>query len=242
MAETIKKVILLDIRESSENPNDANIQVMDENHCFWLTAKGINKPNSKNRSNLLIGSLIEIEYFSARLRDKTSKLKKAHLLSDIDYNNSALLKFLQKIIIFLKQFAHYPTKNIFFKYQELLEFINDLNSAQYLFTKTYLVHSLLKPLGLEPNYYQCHVCGRKDQIVFFDYNKGGFECQEHSNGYKLPTHLLANFFNADHNFHDYLTKTTLEIDTFIYTKVLQYLKNNGLFIDWEPMKGIKKND
>ncbi|WP_406613970.1 recombination protein O N-terminal domain-containing protein [Mycoplasma corogypsi] len=74
MAETIRKCVVLKIAQIEENTSI--VTFFDENGTFSLRALGLSKINSKNRMNLQIGNVVEIEYFKARLIGSLGKLKK----------------------------------------------------------------------------------------------------------------------------------------------------------------------
>nr|WP_307916550.1 hypothetical protein [Mycoplasmopsis bovis] len=82
----------------------ALVTVLGTNGVFKLFAPGLTKTTSKNRQNLQIGSICEIEYFKARFVNKLNKLKKANLLILPHYEDNLVLKFIAKNGAFFRKF------------------------------------------------------------------------------------------------------------------------------------------
>ncbi|WP_416738040.1 DNA repair protein RecO [Mycoplasmopsis meleagridis] len=244
MAEKIEKVILLEIFPYRENSNDAIIKVMNNRKIFSLLARGINKAKSKNRANLQLGCLVEIEYFKARMSNRLSKLKRATLLTQLNYKKVELIKFINKIILFLLAFENLNTKFIYREYIRILKSINSLSASQFHFAKTYLVTKLFRPFGIEPNFYSCHVCFKKNNIAYFNFTGGGYECTEHNDNNFISSKLLELIYFSYHSYDNYIKKTDIISDEFIYRNYLIFLDANGILITWDKVSysSIKKGE
>ncbi|VEU76717.1 DNA repair protein RecO [Mycoplasmopsis columbina] len=232
MAETIEKVIFLNFLDSNTSDNDAIIKVLGEKNSFYLLAQGVNKSESKNRNNLIPGALVEIEYFKARLANSTSKLKKANILSNIDLKNIENLKFLQQIILYLSNFEQRTTK-IYNAYLQVLDAFELLTSVQKIYAKTFLIMQGLEYWGINPNFFACCDCGQREQIVDFRFEHGGYKCIKHAGNYRKSHKLLMLFYYAKNDFYAYLKEATVELDYQIYYELLNHIKNNGIYINWE---------
>ncbi|MEA4115283.1 DNA repair protein RecO [Mycoplasma sp. 744] len=234
-----QEVILLEINDLSANENDCIIKVMSENGIFNLLAKGINKAHSKNRANLLIGQLINIEYFPSRYFHSLSKLKKATLLTTLDYKRNDLLEFIIKISNFLNAFTFNKTTKIFFEYKNIINHISQLSSTELNFVKTYLLMQGLSDLGIEPIFNGCHICSSREKISNFDFYNGGFECYKHNQNVFLSSKILELIYYCKFNYDKYIKLVSIEIDTFIYQHLLTHYERHGIYLSWDQKVKIK---
>ena len=229
--ESITNGILLSLAPYQEEPNHSILQVFTSNGKISMIAQGVNKPNSKNKSNLQVGGVIQFTYFKARLNGKMSKLKKANLQKQIDildYNNAL---FVKKIILYLH---HIEEKfyNAYRFYNELFDFIS-LNKNSYLMT--FFVANTLISFGLQISIKGCVECKSINNICDFSFKEGGFLCDIHKiNDKKIG--LLKSHFYLFTNLANYIENTTPEENNQIYLELLKLLMNNGIFVDWEEFK------
>ena len=78
--ETIIKGFFLKEYISKTNENDSTIFIFGiDGIIYKLYSKGINKPNSKNRNNLIDYSFVEVEFFKYRNK-RDGLLKKVKLI------------------------------------------------------------------------------------------------------------------------------------------------------------------
>ncbi|WP_027120342.1 recombination protein O N-terminal domain-containing protein [Mycoplasmopsis lipofaciens] len=228
MAEKIEKVILLDINDYSNDENAGIITVLGKNGVFSLLAMGINKGNSKNKSNLQVGSLIEIEYFKARLNNKLNKLKKAKLLYEIDYSNKFNLVYVAKATKFLKNFTSNAV-NIINTYIETFEF---LGKGYNDFLLTYLIANSLYYFGLKPNIESCVECNSPGNLCDFEFYIGGYLCALHAKKQRWTKELKSVYYLFQ-NLKTYMQICIPQVNNKIYLELLHYLKDNGIYINWE---------
>lgn len=226
MAEKILQVVVLDIQNANTSDNDAIVQVYSKNGIFSLLAKGVNKSESKNRVNLQIGSLVEIEYFQARLNNKMSLLKKATLISDIDYSNRFNLIFIQKAVNLLKHFPK-PYYTLFEAYVNCLNYLGlGKNSMLY----TYLLAHTLNYFGIGVNVSKCCECNSPSNLCDFKFYKGGFLCGNHMSEQRW-TKELKSIYYMYHDLKIFLQICISKVNQTIFYELNQYLEENGIYLN-----------
>ncbi|UUD34788.1 DNA repair protein RecO [Mycoplasmopsis caviae] len=226
MAEKIMQVVVLDIKNSPSSDNDAIVEVYSKKGIFFLLAKGINKSESKNRTNLQLGSLVEIEFFQARIQNKMSLLKKATLISDIDYANRFNLIYIQKAITLLKQFpkAYYP---LFESYVNTLNYLG-IGKNSLLFT--FLLSHTLNYFGLGVNVSKCCECNSPSNLCDFKFYKGGFLCGTHMVNQRW-TKELKSIYYMYHDIKIFLQICISKVNQTILCELKEYLEENGIFLN-----------
>ncbi|WP_129647248.1 DNA repair protein RecO [Mycoplasmopsis maculosa] len=227
MAEKIIEAIVLRIEDYYENDNDSLVTFLTKNGLIKVYSKGINKPISKNRNNLIIGSLVEIEYFEARIKNKISKLKKARIKIMPNFNDISILKLIKKSVIFLSNFYE-KCENVFNAYKTILEKQNDIQSS-YLFT--YLLAQSLDYFGIKPITEYCYNCKTPGNLCDFEFYKGGFICGDCSNK-KRWTKELKSFYYLFKDLNTFVNVVTPEINKLIYNELIIYLKDNGIYLNY----------
>ncbi|MDZ7293127.1 DNA repair protein RecO [Mycoplasmopsis pulmonis] len=222
MAEIIKKGILLSVKDYSEH--DVILKVLFIGSTEAILAKGIRKIESKNRSNLIVGSIVEFIYFKARLETKISRLKKASLIQLFDFTSVQNQFLFQTIFHFINQLTKID-EYFFQSYSDILNYQNkDCNSHII----TFLYFRAMKSLGIEPNFSSCYRCGSFAQIVNVKVHEGGFLCSNCSLKRK-PIRMLKNFYYLTFTFKDYLRNTTFDENEIIKQELISYLEENGFY-------------
>ncbi|TKA59008.1 hypothetical protein MBOVa_4130 [Mycoplasmopsis bovis 8790] len=244
MAEKVEKVIVLKIEEYTQNENAALVTVLGTNGVFKLFAPGITKTISKNRQNLQIGSICEIEYFKARFVNKLNKLKKANLLILPHYEDNLVLKFIAKMVLFLENFND-NAKEVFDAYVEcLLKYDHYVkNGFEDLETKdnplrymiTYLVSKALKYNGIQPNHHRCISCNSPANLIDFKFSEGGFICGECTSNQRW-TKELKSFYFLFNSLDKYILMSNKAVNDIIYNEIINHLIKNGIFVNWEILK------
>ncbi|QCZ36968.1 DNA repair protein RecO [Mycoplasma nasistruthionis] len=225
MATTIERALVLDVFHKQNN--EFVITFFNQKGAFSLFALGLNKPASKNRSNLLQGCIVEIEYFKARLPRKMGKLKTAHLIETIDYskfNANDMFLNLSRLWQRIKQ----PNRvyQLFVRYIKLLDAKNKWKMLTYFYANS------LEYFGVHLDFQGCALCFSRQSLIDFDLNQGGFICFNHTTG---PNHKnpLVEYIWA--SFNDIRTYFEINLtDNFdilnIYQKAINdYIKITEVF-------------
>ncbi|WP_027334847.1 DNA repair protein RecO [Mycoplasmopsis felifaucium] len=234
MAEVIEKVVVLELKPYAENTNDAILYALTKNGVKAFLAKGVNKSESKNRANLQIGSVCEIEYFPTRLLDRVNRLKKANIIAMPNYENRFVIKFVSKAVIFMKHFNKYCPE-ITQAYEECLKHQNDGKTA---FLVTYLVASALKYYGIMPNIERCIECGSPGNLCSFQFYLGGYFCGLHTKKQRW-TKELKSIYYLFKNLSVYLNVCIPSVNEIIYKELLAHYISNGICVDWEKDINVK---
>lgn len=234
MAEKIEKMIILEVKEYAEVENAALVTALTDHGILTLIASGIFKPTSKNRPNLLPGSISEIEYFPTRLKNKVARLKKANIIVEPDYENAFFGKiFIDKAIKFLKHFPN-PYPPIYNAYVECLKHQKEGKSVYLL---TYLVANGLGYFGIQPNIETCVECGSPGNLCDFELYYGGYLCGNHiKNNKRRWTKELKCYYYIFKNLNTYLNICIPEVNEKIYRELISYYIDNGIYVDWENLK------
>ncbi|ADE19803.1 DNA repair protein RecO C-terminal domain-containing protein [Mycoplasma crocodyli] len=227
MAESIIKGITLKVIETI-HPK-ASILIFTNSGHLSLYAEGIFNTNSKNRSNLILGSLVEVEYFRARLNNKMSKLKKVSILKEVDVTQLFNSLFIQKIIYI---FDYITVKNNLVDiYEKLIDFIGIGRNSHIL---TILASYILTYNGYEPNFSKCSECGSFKNISDFEFYKGGYLCQNHSKN-SISIEELEAYYWLRNDHKKYIEEVTPTINKLIYQKLINHLSEIGFAISWEDL-------
>ncbi|MGZ9797107.1 DNA repair protein RecO [Mycoplasma sp. 4013] len=188
MALLVAKAIVLEIIEKSEN--EFYVTFFNDKGVLILFAQGLNKQLSKNRSNLQIGSLVEIEYFSARLKGRIGRLKRVNLLHIFSITSSDTNIFLLKLI---KLFKNLKIPNHIFNFYTLnMDKFKKDNLKKYLCV-FYAQSSVY--FGVKPSFNKCRICHQRKNLVDFSILEGGFICSNHNlNDTKNQEQLLLYWY------------------------------------------------
>ncbi|RIV16685.1 DNA repair protein RecO [Mycoplasmopsis gallopavonis] len=224
MAETITHGIVLEIYQNEENL--FLVSFFTSQGKLVLAAQGLDKPLSKNRVNLQIGSLVEIEYFKARLEGKIGKLKKAHLLKSIDISDTKNAQFVEKITKLLQNFT--SSNHLMGFLPQLYSLISPLNNDRIL---TFLYAQSLIYFGIAPNFNSCRICLNMKNLIDFDLLAGGFICNRH--GQKetdKSMEYLQAIWCSFHSLKKYLIFTNNSLNQKILIQYKEAIIDNGYFI------------
>ncbi|UUD36368.1 recombination protein O N-terminal domain-containing protein [Mycoplasmopsis citelli] len=204
---TIKEAIFLNQKQVGQN--EFLTTFLTSQGQVTLFAQGLNKPLSKNASNLVEGGLCIIEYFQARQKQKIGRLKKVSLLGQYNFGDEFVFRLLKRIqnmalsIHFDNEFIQtYHLVNGIFDNEHFFQVIN-------LFLVT-----LIKYHQVEINVISCALCSSK-RITSFDLNQGGFLCSSHCQKTKSAQLLewIYYLFNAP---TIYIGESQSDLDKIIY--------------------------
>ncbi|ATO30683.1 DNA repair protein RecO [Mycoplasmopsis bovirhinis] len=191
------KAIVLSIKIT--NDNNHIVSFFTNYGVLKLVASGITKPLSKNRANLLLGSIVELEYFPARLKNKTGRLKKAVLLEALDIKpiqNIYFFNAIKKIFLNIFEINH-----LFDLYLKIFKYLNKKNNYKIL---TFFYAQSLFYFGIKPNFEACAICDSQRNLVSFDFYEGGFMCALHGQGQHMSVEYLNAIWASYHDLKKYL--------------------------------------
>lgn len=218
--------IVLKIKKHSEN--EFIVYFLCAKGVLKLFAMGLEKPTSKNKTNLVIGAIVEIEYFKARLKNKIGRLKTVKTLLFPVYNFKSLEEYFefQKLI---KLFLTINFENNFLSvYKFMLEKLKYIN---YEYAMTYFYGQLLINYGVCPNFKSCAICMQESNLVSFNLEEGGFFCNKHSDEIEiLNVEVLNLIYLSYNNFILYVQKTNKYVNDFLQNKYKEVLQNAGFAI------------
>ncbi|WP_027121142.1 DNA repair protein RecO [Mycoplasma leonicaptivi] len=223
MSENISKAIVLSIYQIEEN--GFLVSFFNEKGCFELFANGLNKISSKNRANLQIGSIVEIEYFPARLKQRVGKLKKAHLIETLDLIQEKNAKFAKKIALLLKNIR--VNNHMFLWYTKIFHLINETNVAKLL--TFFYAHSLIF-FGIEPVFNACRICKSRKNLIDFEVSDGGFLCDLHDKSQTKSLNFLTAVWYSFNDLKKYLITTNQETNYQLFRYYQSVIKNAGYII------------
>ncbi|AUF83617.1 DNA repair protein RecO [Mesoplasma syrphidae] len=178
MAETILKGIVISSFDYEEFDKIVTIY-SDKYGKLSFVAKGINKPESKNRYSVQNFSVSNFQIFKSRRANSLSKLKTGDLIQ----NNFNITKnydnylFASVIISIILESNDFNNKNfqIFVSLEKALNNINENNDP--FSTMVFFLFYLLKPLGGKFSLNKCYRCNKPNKLYrLFDFKECGFVC------------------------------------------------------------------
>ncbi|MGL5617513.1 MAG: DNA repair protein RecO [Metamycoplasmataceae bacterium] len=214
-----KKIVGIIISKSLYLDNDEILNVHSENAIIKIYAKGVKKIESKNRPNVIVGSLVDFEILENYSTNVWFFLKKATIikgLPDITKNNADKIGILIKILWKIRNFS----EDVFKIYNLLLK---DFESHDFYKIQTFLVSKILESNGEGLSFQNCVICSTNQNLYSFDIAQGGMLCKKHG---KYPTSLdlLKSLYSISDSVEKYIKITTLEINKNIF-KILSSLLN-----------------
>ncbi|WP_027332538.1 DNA repair protein RecO [Mycoplasmopsis gallinarum] len=229
MAASLAKGIVLEVKQDLSNDTAGFVIFWTPKEIIRLYAPGIYKPNSKNRFNLLIGSYCEIEFFRARLTKSMSKLMRANSLININFEKIEQIKLFKELTKIIKNLNE-SRISLFNLYLEILQKINQFEISKYPYILTYFLAQYLPFIGLGTNYFNCSECNKNNQIVDFQFAKGGYLCINCAgNNRKILRHLKA-YYHLALDLESYINFVDQDVNNFIYEELKDLLKNNGFYL------------
>ncbi|MGL5205606.1 MAG: DNA repair protein RecO [Metamycoplasmataceae bacterium] len=206
-----KKIIGVIISKSSYLENDEILSVYCENSMIKIYAKGVKKIESKNRPNIMVGSLVDFEILENYSKNDWFFLKKATTikgLPDITKNNADKISVLIRILWRIRNFS----EEVYRTYNLLLD---DFDSVNFYKNQTFLVSKILESNGEGLSFQNCVICSTNQQLYSFDVAQGGMLCKRHG---KYPTslELLKSLYSIGVSVEKYIQITTPEVNKKIF--------------------------
>ncbi|MEA4134588.1 DNA repair protein RecO [Mycoplasma sp. 2704] len=218
MAETIKNAIVLNLHEISDNEHI--VSFFTAFGRLDLVARGLNNVHSKNRSNLIVGSIVEIEYFASRTQNKYGRLKKSSTIKLLDVTNLNNIKLFNSLNFL---FQNIRTRNHLFA--EYNRHFDSFNNVLWTKVSTYFyAHSLLY-FGIDLSFNSCKRCGRIKDFISFDFNLG-FICQNHDITQRLDVPVLQAIWYSFNDFYAYVNDVNSEINKLIFIEYKKQIINH----------------
>ncbi|MGL5205103.1 MAG: DNA repair protein RecO [Metamycoplasmataceae bacterium] len=206
-----KKIIGIIISKSPYLDNDEIISVYTDNSIVRIYAKGVKKIESKNRPNVLIGSLVSFEIMVNYSTKEWFFLKKATIiqyLPSIMKNNVAKIDLILKILGKMKNF----NDDIYKTYISLL---NNFESVNFYKTITFLISRILKSNGEGLSFQNCVICSSNQNLYSFDVNQGGMLCKKHGQD-QWSVELLKSLYAIGNSLEKYIETASLETNKNIF--------------------------
>lgn len=168
MSEKINKGYLLSIKDHQESDHIVNFLFM-SGIIRGALSRGSRKTLSKNGRHLLMGTLLEIEYFESRSIEKLSLLKRVKTIDSI-----TLMESNNATIIFLNDYLM-KNKIAKFNFKFYEEIVKIALERDLMFSIIICLKFLVDDQGLQPILDKCLLCGQS-RIYSLSFKLKGFVC------------------------------------------------------------------
>ncbi|MBN3534433.1 DNA repair protein RecO [Mycoplasma procyoni] len=206
---------------------DQIVTIVTENfkrHFITFLAQGVRKPISKNRAAILPFTYGEYEIFVSRYSDKVSKLKKGHIISQVDYTKTMQMINQVSEVSFWISKAEKITQKTFESFKYMIEKATFENIRK---AKTFVLYQLLESLGYKQNFKNCVVCGTTKDLRDFQIFNGGFTCKLHTQNFPgRNINELKGFFYLGFDVENYITFATDDANYTLFEEIKHFLKEN----------------
>ena len=231
----IQEGIVLSVTDYDERDGLVTVFFKD-GRVMSIYAQGIQNSDSKNRLNLMQFSVVELEYFQKKDRNK-AKLMRSITLIEPTMKSLAdihLLVGLSSLIDF-RLAAGTRVYELFRFIIKEIEFRSVANSLILHF-----LFAIMKLDNVQLKFNECAICGNEDYLVSWDAKRGGMICEYDLKPYnkKLSKDLLEKIreINFEKDFNK-LESILLDYDDYKMLKenLLSYLEDIlGLYV--EPLR------
>lgn len=221
MNEELFKIVAITLNIFQKNEHDAIIKVMSNKDIFFLYAKGFFKLESKNRSNVFVGSISEFEIFKNYGKDNYFLLKKSNIKNFFDFSSEENTSINEKLFYLFQKIEKYNEK-FFVCYTNFL-----LDNEQYkkYFFLTYITNIVLETHGKKLIFNKCVICGTNQDLYCVDVYEGGMLCFLHkSNKGTSELQIVKAFYNLDNSFKDYYKNSNEKLNNIIFQILFNFLK------------------
>ncbi|MGL6125091.1 MAG: DNA repair protein RecO [Metamycoplasmataceae bacterium] len=206
-----KKIRGIIISKSPYLDNDEILNFLTDNSLIKIYAKGVRKIDSKNRSNLILGSLVDMEVFEFYSKDNSYLLKKAirvQELPELAKENADKIEMTIRIITKVRNFD----EDIYNTYVLLL---NNFESINFYKMQTFLISKILESNGEGLSFLRCVICSSNQNLFSFDIREGGMLCKKHGH-HSTPIKLLKSLYFMGYSLEKYIELTSTEINRKIF--------------------------
>ena len=222
MKEEINQINGITFNIFEKNNHDVVIKVLAKDKIYFFIAKGFLKKESKNKSNISIGSISNFEFFNNYGNENYFLLKKATIEHAFDFNSHEIKSVLEKIFYILQQIEE-SNQNIFETYKYFLEEKDFFNKNLFI---TYLLNLTLKTKGKGINNCFCSICGTNQNLYCFDVNEGGILCFNHKKETAISKlDYLKAFYYLGKSYEEYKRNTNESINNVLFNILYNFNKN-----------------
>lgn len=193
----------------NKDENDAIIKVLCWKNIKFFLVKGFFKKESKNKSNIFLGSISEFEYFEKYGFDNYRLLKKAKMITFFDYSKD-IHKNILKDLFHMFQLLEKGSERFFLTYKKYLE-EEDFFHKNYLLVFLFNLVLITQGKGLNNNF--CSICGTSKRLYCFNLYEGGILCFDHKKENSI-TELayLKAFYFLGKSFEEYKLNSNEQIN------------------------------
>ncbi len=184
---------------------------LENNKVMSVYAPGTRKMESKNRQSLIIGNIVDVEYFKARIDGKMSRLKKFESSDIYIPKDEKTYKTIKKITKLLSEYKFTKrSKNTFENFERFISELKNKNdgSNEYLL----IAGNVVSDSSTNFSFTNCAICGKRKEVKSFSLREGGIICTDCA-GDKYPVFtkdMLVYFFFLLRN--DYENLKTVNIN------------------------------
>ncbi|MBD5423266.1 MAG: hypothetical protein HDR43_02105 [Mycoplasma sp.] len=220
---SLKKITGIVLKIFEKDDSSATIKVLGKDGIIFLLVKGYFKKESKNKSNIFLGSISEFEYFENYGKNNYFLLKKATIINFFNYTDPVYKNILEDLYNILQQ-VESPNKNFYNTFQKYLQ-EEDYYYKNFLLT--YLLNLTLKTKGRGLNNCICSICSRSNDLYCIDLYEGGMLCYQHRTTNDVITNIeyLKAFYYLGKSFDEYKLNSNEETNNYLLNMLKEFNLN-----------------
>lgn len=215
-----KNIKALILKKEPQGEFNEILTILTSNGKLKIFAPGVRKLDSKNRNNINLLDISELEIIDSQKSNVLFyRLKRASLVQQFPINLNTLYIWEDLLNILNKIMLNNPLQflNSFSKLTKLVDSNKDIKILDYLLFK------LLETEGIAPYMQGCVECKAKTNLVDFKFYKGGFLCHLHSED-SLDHELLTSLFYLSKSFEEFDVNTSFLVAKKIKDMIITYLR------------------
>ena len=205
------------ISKNLYSENDEMLNILTKEELIYIYAKGVRKIESKNRVNVLLGSIVEFEIFNNYSTPNSFLLKKAVSIQDLPDVNKQNATKIETLIKIMKKIYN-SHQGVYDNYVLLL---SEFEGVDFFWIQSYLLAQILESAGEGLSFVGCVHCSSNQRLFSFDVSEGGMLCEKHGK-FKTPISLLKSFYFLGKPLDQYIKFTSAEDNKKIF-KILSVL-------------------
>ena len=215
-----KNIKALILKKEPQGEFNEILTILTSKGKLKIFAPGVRKLDSKNRNNINLLDISELEIIDSQKSNVLFyRLKRASLVQQFPINLNTLYIWEDLLNILNKIMLNNPLQflNSFSKLTKLVDSNKDIKILDYLLFK------LLETEGIAPYMQGCVECKAKTNLVDFKFYKGGFLCNLHSED-SLDHELLTSLFYLSKSFEEFDVNTSFLVAKKIKDMIITYLR------------------
>lgn len=215
-----KNIKALILKKEPQGEFNEILTILTSKGKLKIFAPGVRKLDSKNRNNINLLDISELEIIDSQKSNVLFyRLKRASLVQQFSINLNTLYIWEDLLNILNKIMLNNPLQflNSFSKLTKLVDSNKDIKILDYLLFK------LLETEGIAPYMQGCVECKAKTNLVDFKFYKGGFLCHLHSED-SLDHELLTSLFYLSKSFEEFDVNTSFLVAKKIKDMIITYLR------------------